>query len=178
VNGSGRGLRHTRAVVGALVLVIFARGSTAASSEPSLLLITLDTTRWDHLQPYGAEDVETPVLAALAREGAVFEQAFAVAPITLPAHTAIHTGLYPPQSGVRNNGTQYVPGDITRLAERLRPRGWRTAAFVSAAVLGSRINWTRMGMARAGSMRSPARRRTPRTRSARRNSGSPLLIAA
>src|SRR5262245_7302740 len=69
--------------------------------RPSLLLVTLDTTRWDHLQPYGAANVETPTLAALARDGAVFEHAFAVAPITLPAHTAIHTGLYPPKTGVR-----------------------------------------------------------------------------
>src|SRR5262249_59676625 len=73
--------------------------SGGADRPPSLLLVPLDTTRWDHLQPYGA-DVETPVLAALAADGVVFEQAYAVAPITLPAHTAIHTGLYPPQSGV------------------------------------------------------------------------------
>jgi arylsulfatase A-like enzyme/Flp pilus assembly protein TadD len=112
--------------------------TTGTGGRPSLLLITLDTTRWDHLQPYGAENVETPVLAALAREGVVFEQAFAVAPITLPAHTTIHTGLYPPQTGVRNNGIHYVPAEVTTLAERLRARGWRTAAFVSAAVLERR----------------------------------------
>lgn len=109
-----------------------------ASQHPALLLITLDTTRWDHLQPYGADNVETPTLAALAGEGVVFERAFAVAPITLPAHTAIHTGLYPPQTGVRNNGMHYVPAEVTTLAERLRARGWRTAAFVSAAVLERR----------------------------------------
>jgi arylsulfatase A-like enzyme/Flp pilus assembly protein TadD len=108
-----------------------------ANQQPSLLLVTLDTTRPDHLQPYGA-DVETPVLAALAADGVVFEQAYSVAPITLPAHTAIHTGLYPPQSGVRNNGTQYVPAELTTLAERLHARGWRTAAFVSASVLERR----------------------------------------
>src|SRR5262245_39028381 len=73
--------------------------SSAADRPPSVVLITVDTTRWDHLQPYGA-DVQTPVLAALATQGVLFEQAYAVAPITLPAHTAIHTGLYPPQSGV------------------------------------------------------------------------------
>jgi arylsulfatase A-like enzyme/tetratricopeptide (TPR) repeat protein len=108
------------------------------SRRPALLLITLDTTRWDHLQPYGADNIETPALAALAGEGVVFERAFAVAPITLPAHTAIHSGLYPPQTGVRNNGMHYVPADVTTLAERVRARGWRTAAFVSAAVLERR----------------------------------------
>jgi choline-sulfatase len=111
---------------------------TESDRRPSLVVVTMDTTRWDHLQPYGASNVETPVLAALAAKGVVFEQAVAVAPITLPAHTAIHTGLYPPQTGVRNNGTHYVPADVTTLAERLRAHGWRTGAFVSAAVLERR----------------------------------------
>ncbi len=111
---------------------------TIARNARSLLLVTVDTTRADHLQPYGADNIETPTLATLAREGITFEHAFAVAPITLPAHTSIHTGLYPPRHGVRNNGTHYVPQEVTTLAERLRASGLRTAAFVSAAVLERR----------------------------------------
>src|SRR5215470_17795942 len=61
----------------------------AASRQPSLLLVTVDTTRWDHLQPYGDANIETPTLAKLAADGVLFEQAYSVAPITLPAHTAI-----------------------------------------------------------------------------------------
>lgn len=110
----------------------------ANDARPSLLIVTVDTTRWDRLQPYGATNVATPALAALAAEGAVFEQAYAVAPITLPAHASILSGLYPPQTGVRNNGTHYVSAETITLAERLRPLGFRTAAFVSAAVLERR----------------------------------------
>ncbi len=136
-------MREVRRLLALLGVLLLAPLTTEGKDEeipphPSLLLITVDTTRWDHLQPYGADNVETPALAALAREGVVFEQAFAVAPITLPAHTAIHTGLYPPQTGVRNNGIHHVPADVTTLAERLRSQGWRTAAFVSAAVLERR----------------------------------------
>jgi len=109
-----------------------------ARAEHSLVVITMDTTRADHLEPYGFKDIKTPVLSQFAREGIVFDRAYAVAPITLPAHTSILTGLYPPQSGVRNNGTHYVPPDVTTLAERLRARSYRAAAFVSAAVLDSR----------------------------------------
>ena len=104
----------------------------------SVLLITLDTTRADHLGPYGAEDVETPNLDRLARDGATLDNAFAVAPITLPAHTSILTGLYPFDTGVRNNGTHRVPARLTTLAERMRSAGFRTAAFVSASVLERR----------------------------------------
>ena len=119
-----------------------AGGTPAARAVPrgerSLLLVTVDTTRPDRLEPYGSETVATPHLAALAAQGVTFEQAFAVAPITLVAHTSILSGLDPPRHGVRNNGLHYVPDDVETLAERLAARGWATAAFVSAAVLDRR----------------------------------------
>lgn len=104
----------------------------------SLLLVTLDTTRADRLQPYGAENVATPALLQLAKEGVLFESASSVAPITLPAHTSILTGQYPFHHGVRNNGSHYASPDLTTLAEVLLGEGFRTAAFVSAAVLSRR----------------------------------------
>jgi len=109
-----------------------------AQGRPSILLITLDTTRADHLGPYGSEDAETPVLSALAEKGIVFEQAFAVAPVTAPTHTSLLTGLYPRRHGVRDNLTHHLGDDITTLAEWLSAAGYRTAAFVSAIVLERR----------------------------------------
>ncbi|MEO1366071.1 MAG: sulfatase-like hydrolase/transferase, partial [Acidobacteriota bacterium] len=102
------------------------------------VLVTLDTTRPDRLQPYGARDVATPTLLRLAREGVVFEEAMAVAPITLVAHTSLLTGLYPPRHGVRNNGIHFVDGELETLAETLGGHGYRSAAFVSASVLEAR----------------------------------------
>ena len=84
----------------------------------SVLLITLDTTRADHLGAYGADDVETPNLDRIAEHGTTMENAFAVSPITLPAHASIMTGLYPFQTGVRNNGTHRVPARLTTLVRR------------------------------------------------------------
>lgn len=114
-----------------------ARGMLVPDS-PSVLLITLDTTRADRLEPYGAVDVETPALAALAAQGVVFERAMAVAPITAPTHASLLTGLYPPRHGVHDNGRQRLADEIPTLAERLAAAGYRTAAFVSAAVLERR----------------------------------------
>ncbi|MGE0639618.1 MAG: tetratricopeptide repeat protein [Thermoanaerobaculia bacterium] len=113
-------------------------GEPIARHRRSILLITTDTTRPDRLEPYGATNVATPSLERLAESGIVFENAYSVAPITLVAHTSINTGLYPYQHGVRNNGLQHVPPSVTTLAERLSARGFRTAAFVSAAVLDKR----------------------------------------
>lgn len=130
-------------VAGALYLVIpssdlMPRGKRIARQAQSFLLITTDTTRPDHLSPYGAEDVETPAIQALADSGIVFDQAFAVAPITLVSHSSMLTGLYPPHHGIRNNGLHYLTDDIRTVAEDLRDEGFRTAAFISAAVLDRR----------------------------------------
>ena len=107
-------------------------------SQPSVLLVTLDTARADHLGAYGATNGATPHLDALAARGVVFERAYAVAPMTLPAHTSMLTGLLPTRTGVRWNGEQRLaapPDGPPTLAERFRDTGYLTGAFVSAKVL-------------------------------------------
>jgi len=118
-----------------------APGSTIdfmATEQPSILLITLDTTRADHLEPYGADNVETPALSRLADTGIVFEHAVATSPVTAPAHASLLTGLYPPRHGVRDNSTHYLPEEVPTLAELLSGAGYRTAAFVSTVILERR----------------------------------------
>src|SRR5579862_9533396 len=77
-----------------------------ALSEPKLnvLLITLDTTRADHIGCYGRQSALTPTLDDLARRGILFERAYTPMPLTLPAHASIHTGLYSYKHGVFTNG--------------------------------------------------------------------------
>jgi len=116
-------------------------GGFTPSGRPSILLITLDTTRADHLEPYGANDVETPALSGLADQGIVFEHAVATAPVTGPTHASLLTGLYPRRHGVRNNLTHHLPESIPTLAELLSAAGYRTAAFVSAVVLEGRYGF-------------------------------------
>jgi choline-sulfatase len=114
------------------------RGGLVPKGHPSILLITLDTTRADHLEPYGAGNVDTPSLSRLADNGVVFEHAVATSPVTAPAHASLLTGLYPPRHGVRNNSTHYLPEDVSTLAELLSEAGYRTAAFVSTVILERR----------------------------------------
>ncbi len=105
----------------------------------NVLLLTTDTTRADHLGALGNESVETPVLDGLAREGILCANAITPSPSTLPAHTSLLTGLYPVHHGARANGTFRVEERVTTLAERLRARGYRTGAVISAFVLDSRF---------------------------------------
>lgn len=100
-----------------------------------VIFITIDTLRADHLGAYGYNFVETPVIDRLAKEGVVFEQTRAVTPLTLPSHTSIFTGLYPPSHGVRDNGDYRVDERITTLAEILQNNGYATGAVVGAVVL-------------------------------------------
>ncbi|HEY7289833.1 MAG TPA: sulfatase-like hydrolase/transferase [Vicinamibacterales bacterium] len=101
----------------------------------NFLLVTLDTTRADRIHAYGFEPIETPNLDRLAREGVLFEEAVAPAPLTLPAHSSIFTGKFPPAHGVRDNGGFFLDDRETTMAERLRDRGFTTGGFVGAYVL-------------------------------------------
>jgi hypothetical protein len=65
----------------------------------NVVVVTIDTLRRDHLAPYGAP-FETAAASRLAREGIVFEHAVSQVPLTLPSHTSIFTGLYPPHHTV------------------------------------------------------------------------------
>jgi len=109
--------------------------SCGGSAAASVVLITLDTTRADALGAYGRSPSVTPNLDRLAQEGVVFEQAFTVAPLTLPAHVSMLTGLYPPRHGVRDNGIAALPQAAETLAERARAAGAQTAAFLGSVVL-------------------------------------------
>ena len=108
-------------------------------SDLNVVVITLDTTRWDRIGAYGDRAAATPNLDRLAGEGTVFEQAIAAAPLTLPAHSTIFTGLLPPRHGVRDNGGYVLDPRHRTLATLLKERGWRTGAFVGAFVLDGKF---------------------------------------
>jgi arylsulfatase A-like enzyme len=128
---------------GTLLMLVSVTGSatlwwrTVHAEHPSIgvVILTLDTTRADRLSVYGFMDAVQPNLERLAREGVVFDQATSVAPLTLPAHCSLFTGLYPPAHGVRDNADRPLAPEHTTMAEVLRARGYRTAAFVGSAVL-------------------------------------------
>lgn len=99
---------------------------------PSVLLITLDTTRADRLGPYGHPLAETPTYDAFAAAGTVYERAYSVCPLTIPAHSSLMTGRFPPSHGVRDNGDFVLGPEAITLAERFQAAGYATAAFTAA----------------------------------------------
>jgi arylsulfatase A-like enzyme/Tfp pilus assembly protein PilF len=109
-----------------------------APHELNIVLITIDTLRSDRVSSYGSDDVDTPNIDGFASEGVLFANAASTVPFTLPAHSSILTGLYPPGHGVRENVGYTLEPEIPTLAEVLSDGGWNTAGFVSAFVLDKR----------------------------------------
>jgi arylsulfatase A-like enzyme/Tfp pilus assembly protein PilF len=137
------GAAGTAAALGLLAYFLISRpgerkSDLTGSASYNVLLITLDTTRADHLGSYGYKPAKTPNLDRLAQEGIRFARAYCPAPLTLPSHASIMTGLYPVTHGVRNNGHD-LPSGIRTLAEILKGRGYSTAAFVSSYSVDSRF---------------------------------------
>jgi len=121
---------------GLVALLVFPLVACAPSERPlSAILITLDTTRADVLGCYGGPAGVTPNLDRIARESVQFDAARTVAPITLPSHASMMTGLYPPRHTLRDNARNALPAAARTLAEVAHDAGYETAAFVSAVVL-------------------------------------------
>ena len=115
-----------------------------AGPEPpsAMVLISLDTTRFDSLAFSGLGGVLVPTLERIAREGTSFEQATTYIPITLPSHASMLSGRLPPEAAVMDNGLT-VPDSIPLLPELLAEAGWRTGAVVSARMLASSYGLSR-----------------------------------
>jgi len=145
--------------------------NTAARAR-NVLLVTIDTLRADRVGADGGQPGVTPAIDALAQSGATFLDATAHAPLTLPSHTSILTGRYPPGHGVHDNGGFHLGDDVPTLATVLHDRGFHTAAFVSSFVLRASAGLARgfdryddrfEGLGRAHQTASALERRGPET---------------
>ena len=148
---SGAKWRSRLAVLLAAGLVITAfiscsgTQSESSSHEPrnaNVVLITLDTTRADHLSCYEKGFARTPNLDALAARGVRFEHATAQVPLTIPSHACIMTGSYPEVNGVRGMGGFVLAKTHPTIASVTDAAGFATGAFVGASVLSRRFGFS------------------------------------
>ena len=132
------------------MLVLLLSGSSVSAQlarrvtrRPSVLLVTLDTTRNDHVGPRAGAPSLTPNIDALAARGMRYTRALTASPLTLPAHASLLTGLDPHAHGVHDNGTEALPADVPTLATVLAARGYQNGAFVASRVLDRRFGLAR-----------------------------------
>lgn len=125
----------------AAVLLAAAAGCASPPASPTprhLVLISLDTTRADHMGFYGNPRVATPHLDRLAAESIVLDDLMTVAPTTLASHASLFTGTYPQTHGVPRNGFLLDESNLT-LAEMLAAQGFSTAGFAASFALSGRF---------------------------------------
>ena len=121
----------------ALMAPSFSDGSRSSGSD--IFLFSVDTLRADHLGCYGYGLPTSPTLDRFCEEAVVFERAIAPAPSTMPSYASIMTGLWPKNHGVYSNYLKVAPSFRT-LAERLRDRGYLTAALLDGSFPGTFSN--------------------------------------
>jgi arylsulfatase A-like enzyme len=133
----------------ALVLGAACTGPPASErrpQRPDLILVIIDTWRWDALGANGSARPEiTPSLDGLARRGARFSRAFASSPWTMTSVASILTGHSPTVHGAfgRLDDVSSIRPEISTVAQRLSDGGYRTLGVVNAPFLDSSLGFDR-----------------------------------
>ena len=120
--------------------------SDSGTGRLNVLVVTLDTTRADHLGSYGHSGDTSPRLDALAAGAVRFERAHSTSGLTPMAHASIFTGLFPHRHGLRvfyGPTGNFLKPDPPTLAGWLGRHGYDTAAFVSAYTASQRYGLDR-----------------------------------
>ncbi len=137
------------ASLAALAVAVAAGGATALARvlagprrqpgravAPSVLLISIDSLRADHVRCYGYDRETTPAIDALAREGARFSTVISPTSWTLPAQLTLLTGLPPEAHGVVNDRRRLRAG-VPTLASAFQRAGYETAGFAAGPYLAA-----------------------------------------
>jgi N-acetylglucosamine-6-sulfatase len=113
-----------RRVFWALLLAVGCSGpSTAPAQRPNVIVVFTDDQRWDTL---GSRSfLKTPNLDRLAREGALFANAFCTTSLCSPSRASMLSGLYAHAHKVLDNFTDF-PASLPSYPKRLQESGYET----------------------------------------------------
>jgi len=96
-------------------------GGCSQKKTLNVILITLDTTRADHLSCYGYHRQTSPNLDKLAKESVVYTKAIAPSSWTLPSHASLFTGKF-----TSSHGAQYDSDGPLHLTDAIHaPKAWQ-----------------------------------------------------
>jgi arylsulfatase A len=115
-----------------LCLLCLAAFATAAERQPNVIVMLTDDQGTLDAGCYGATDLKTPHIDALAARGVRFTQFYAAAPLCSPSRAAMMTGRYPLRAGMPGNAPSErdkpgMPPEEVTMAEMLRAAGYGTA---------------------------------------------------
>lgn len=148
---------HNRKIIIVLFLVLICsldlliqkKSIFAKPKQPkSLLLISVDTLRADHMSIYGYNKKTTPNIDLWAKDAVVFNNFYTVIPYTFPSFAALMTGLNPVNTRILNNvigTTDRISSNTKTLAKILKDNSYLTAAFYTNFVLLNKYSGLKNG---------------------------------
>ncbi|HAI42754.1 MAG TPA: arylsulfatase, partial [Maribacter sp.] len=105
----------------------------AANDRPNVILIFTDDQGYNDVGVFGADDIDTPNLDQMAKDGAMLTHFYAAQAVCSASRAGILTGTYPNRIGIHNafmpNSKVGLNPDETTLAELLKAEGYATAIF-------------------------------------------------
>ncbi|XP_077494985.1 arylsulfatase B-like isoform X3 [Amblyomma americanum] len=125
-------LNHVSRMIAAFVACLLLSSACADGKRPHIIFILADDMGWADTSLFGACQIPTPNLDALATTGALFSQYYSL-PTCTPSRAAILTGLYPIRLGLQHD-VLYVAEEggmnttVRTMAQHLRKLGYRTYA--------------------------------------------------
>lgn len=130
-------------LIATLIVIVSASCKKTAENTPvNAIFISMDTTRYDHIDTGASARAYTPEIRKFCRQAVVFENAFTPIPQTLPAHLSVLSSHLPNELGVLGNENEF-DGRIKTLQEVLKEKGYYTAAVISLGTLSSRTGFNR-----------------------------------
>ena len=114
-----------------------ALGATAGGTRPNLVFFLGEGARPDECSLAGNALLKTPHIDRIGREGVVFDNAFCINSLCLPARATILSGLYSHTTGAVDNQHSRVPRRFPILSDLIRQRGYEIAFVGKSHVAGS-----------------------------------------
>lgn len=100
----------------------------SVDERPNFLVVVVDDLRFDDVATYGHPFVRTPHIDRIAREGALFRNAFATTPLCSPSRANLLTGLYTRNHGILDNTNRSARShELVTFPRRLHDLGYETA---------------------------------------------------
>ncbi len=112
----------------------------APEPRERIVLITLDTLRYDRLSGTDRWPADMPETRRFAEGALVFRRHYSATSATQPTHATLLTALHPWQHGVPRNGA-VLAADVQTIVERMREAGFRSAAVVASFPLHRRFGF-------------------------------------
>ena len=145
----GQRMRVTKTII--IFVILITVGLIIASSllvkqnieaKPNVILISVDTLRWDHCSAYGYSRETTPTIGKLANAGCSFSCTYSSTSSTCPSHATMFTSLHPITHGIIRNDGSVLNSSMDTMAELFKINGYQTAGIVSSFALNSKFGFS------------------------------------